>query len=219
MAPRGPAHDAAAVGGRSDATAGPGRVLAAVAAVGASYLAVHSGRGDVLDRTARDVLARPLGVRADVAVGAITDLGSVYGLAGIATALAVTGRARAASDTVAAGGAAWVLAQAMKPALHRPRPYQLDAAARLVAVPAGSSWPSGHAAVAGATATALHPHLSRRGRIGAWTLVGGVALSRLYVGVHHLTDVVAGVGVGVASATVTSRVGGMVRAARRRRQT
>lgn len=175
-------------------------VLAAALTVAGSYLAVRSGLGDRVDRRAREALARPLGDRADLAIGAVTDLGSVYGVVGIAGALAVAGRRRAALDVAAAGGVAWVAAQGLKPTLHRPRPYQLDAAERLVAVPAGSSWPSGHAAVAGSTAAALAPHLGPVGRAVSLAYVGTVAVSRLYVGVHHLTDVVAGVAVGMVSA-------------------
>lgn len=157
---------------------------------------VRTGAGDAVDRAARDALARPLGHRADVAIGAVTDLGSVYGLVGIAGTLFLGGRRRAALDSALAGGAAWIVAQGLKPTLDRPRPYQLDAAERLVAVPAGSSWPSGHSAVAAATATSLSPHLGPLPRLLAAGFVGTVAVSRLYVGVHHLTDVVAGVAVG-----------------------
>lgn len=184
----------------------PPRVAAAgaSAAVAASYLLVRRGHAEVVDRPARAVLARPLGDRADVVLGAVTDLGSVYGLGGLSVTLAATGRRRAAVDVAASGLVAWVAAQAAKPALDRPRPYQLATAPRLVAVPAGSSWPSGHAAVAAAAAAALHPHLNGPARAGAWSAVGAVAASRLYVGVHHLTDVVAGVGVGVLSASVAA---------------
>ncbi|MEX1176968.1 MAG: phosphatase PAP2 family protein [Nitriliruptor sp.] len=167
-----------------------------VATVLVSHALVRSGAGDPLDRAARDALARPLGHRADLTIGAVTDLGSVYGLGGIALTLFVGGRRRAALDSALAGSAAWLVAQGLKPTLDRPRPYQVDAAARLVAVPAGSSWPSGHSAVAAATATSLSPHLGPMSRLVAGGLVGTVAVSRLYVGVHHLTDVLAGVAVG-----------------------
>ncbi|WP_157041536.1 phosphatase PAP2 family protein [Nitriliruptor alkaliphilus] len=167
-----------------------------VATVLTSYALVRTGAGDGIDRAARDALARPLGPRADLAIGAVTDLGSIYGLAGIAATLWAGGRRRPALDAAVAGGAAWAVAQGMKPTLHRPRPYQVDAAERLVAVPAGSSWPSGHSAVAAATATSLSPHLGPVPRLVSAGFVGTVAVSRLYVGVHHLTDVVAGVAVG-----------------------
>jgi membrane-associated phospholipid phosphatase len=167
-----------------------------VATVLASRAAVTSDVGDRIDRAARDALARPLGPRLDLTIGAVTDLGSVYGLAGIAGTLAGGGRRRAALDAAVAGSLAWAVAQALKPTLDRPRPYQVDAAERLVAVPAGSSWPSGHSAVAAATATSLSPHLGATARLLSAAFVGTVAVSRLYVGVHHFTDVAAGVAVG-----------------------
>ncbi|MTV26521.1 phosphatase PAP2 family protein [Nitriliruptoraceae bacterium ZYF776] len=179
---------------------------AALLTVAVSRYLVSSRRGDTLDRAARDALARPLGARADVAVAALTDLGSVYGLAGTAAALAAVGRRRDAAEVAAAGTAAWMAAQGLKPTLQRPRPYQLDQSARLVAIPSGSSWPSGHAAVAAATATAVAPALGPTGRAVAGAAVAGVAASRLYVGVHHLTDVVAGVAVGVVCGRATRRL-------------
>jgi undecaprenyl-diphosphatase len=181
-----------------------------LATVGASWLAVRSGAGDALDRRARDALARPLGTRADVAIGAVTDLGSVYGLAGIAGTLLFVGRRRPAVDAAIAGTVAWMVAQSLKPTMDRPRPYQVDAAARLVAVPAGSSWPSGHSAVAAATATSLSPHLGATARLASAAFVGTVAISRLYVGVHHFTDVAAGVAVGHLCARAVRGVHGLV---------
>lgn len=167
-----------------------------VATVLTSYALVRTGAADPVDRAARDALAHPLGARADLTIGAVTDLGSVYGLIGIASTLWAGGRRRPALDAAVAGSAAWAVAQGLKPTLERPRPYQVDAAARLVAVPAGSSWPSGHSAVAAATATSLSPHLGPLPRLVSAAFVGTVAVSRLYVGVHHFTDVVAGVAVG-----------------------
>jgi membrane-associated phospholipid phosphatase len=181
-----------------------------VATVLLSHRLVRTGAGDPLDRAARDALARPLGERADVAIGAVTDLGSVYGLMGIAATLWVRGRRRPAVDAAIAGAAAWTVAQGMKPTLDRPRPYQVDAAARIVSVPAGSSWPSGHSAVAAATATSLSPHLGPVSRLISGVFVGTVALSRLYVGVHHLTDVVAGVAVGHLCARAVRGVHGAI---------
>jgi membrane-associated phospholipid phosphatase len=172
----------------------------ALAAVAASYLGVRTGRSDALDGAVARVLGRPGPPAVDRALGAATDLGSVYGLTGVAVALAASGRRRASIEVLAAGGVGWAAAQAVKPALHRPRPYESDGAARLVAVPAGSSWPSGHAAVGAAMATALWPQLGPAGRAGVVSASAGIGLTRLHVGVHHATDVVAGLGVGVLSA-------------------
>jgi membrane-associated phospholipid phosphatase len=181
--------------------------LPAVGLVAASYAAVRSGRSERLDRRAAKALAYPLGHRMDVLVASATDLGSVYGNAGVTAALAVAGRRRAAFDVAGAGAIAWTLAQATKPLVGRERPYVVEGADRLVAVPAGSSWPSGHVAVAAATATVLMEHLPRPARGVARAAAVGVAVSRCYVGVHHLTDVVAGWGIGVLSATAWTRLG------------
>jgi len=177
--------------------------LAAAGAVLASYAAVKSGRSAVLDRRAAKALAYPLGHRVDRVVAAGTDLGSVYGLAGVTAVLAATGRRRAALDVALAGLAAWGAAQGSKPLIGRERPYVVEGTDRLVSVPAGSSWPSGHVAVAGAMSSALVPHVGRGRR--RWLHLGAaaVAVSRCYVGVHHFTDVVAGWGVGVLSEAAT----------------
>jgi membrane-associated phospholipid phosphatase len=174
--------------------------LAAAGLVAVSFVAVRSGWSERLDRRAAKALAYPLGHRVDVLVAAGTDLGSVYGIAGIASVLAAAGRRRAALDVAAAGAIAWTAAQASKPLVGRERPYIVEGADRLVAIPAGSSWPSGHVAVASAMAAVLDDHLPRRARVVARTAGLGVAVSRCYVGVHHLTDVLAGWGVGVLSA-------------------
>ncbi|HSK23443.1 MAG TPA: phosphatase PAP2 family protein [Egicoccus sp.] len=176
---------------------------AALLAVVASYAAVRSGRSADLDRRAAKALAYPLGRHVDRLVAAGTDLGSVYGLAGVAGTLAVAGRRRAAADLALAGLAAWGAAQGTKPLIGRERPYVAGDAHRMVAIPAGSSWPSGHVAVAAAMASALVPHVGRGRR--RWLHLGSaaVAVSRCYVGVHHLTDVIAGWGIGTLSEAAT----------------
>lgn len=187
----------------------PRRLGTALVAVVGSYLVARSERGQALEARVGTVLLRPRGARVDQVVAAGTDLGSVYGAAGVATALVVAGRGRLARDVGGAALTAWTAAQATKPLLGRPRPYELDRAARLVAVPAGSSWPSGHAALAAAMAGAVAPALPRRARVGVATTVGLVGLSRAYVGVHHPTDIAGGIGLGVLSAAAWRAVVGL----------
>lgn len=84
----------------------------------------------------------------------------------------------------------------VKPVVGRERPFVRDPAVHLVGpTPSGSSFPSGHAAsaVAGAYGlTFVWPR--RRGLL--WTLGAGIALSRIYLGVHYPIDVAAGALVG-----------------------
>lgn len=72
------------------------------------------------------------------------------------------------------------------------------------------SFPSGHAAAASATFTVL-AYLLARGRrrgariglgLAAFAVIALVGFSRLYLGVHYLSDVLAGTAVGVAWASV-----------------
>ena len=175
--------------------------MASVGAIAASYVGVRSGRARRFDDAVASIVIRPRGQLVDVLVAAVTDLGSVFGLTGTAGALFITGRRDAAIDVVGSGSVAWIAAQAAKPLLERPRPF-LSGTDRLVSTPAGSSWPSGHAAVAASTATAIIDH-GRPGTVAtSAVLVSFVAASRVYVGVHHPSDPVAGAGIGILSATL-----------------
>jgi membrane-associated phospholipid phosphatase len=180
--------------------------VTAAAVIGASYLGVRTSWAARVDQAATAALGRARGRGVDRVVGAFTDLGSVYGAGGVSVALALRGHRREAVDVAGATAIAWVVAQAAKPALRRPRPYEANDAHRLVAVPAGSSWPSGHAAVAAAVADVLGARLAPPARLALAGVAATVGLSRLYVGVHHLTDVVAGIGTGMLSAAIWRQV-------------
>jgi len=171
------------------------------AVVAGSYGLIRSRAAEPMDRPARRLMERGHGPRIDPMVAGLTDLGSIYGLGGIAVSLLLTGRRSASRDVAAAGVFAWIAAQGIKPLLHRHRPYETGGARRLVAPPAGSSWPSGHAAVAASTAAVLAPRLSPAGRVATVAGAALIGVSRLHVGVHHATDVVAGLGVGSLSAS------------------
>lgn len=183
-----------------------GPVVPAVAAavVVASYLAVRAGVADRGDRGVEGWLTSPLEHRGERVLAVVTDLGSSFGLAGMTASLALLGRRTAAVEVGSAGAMAWGLAQAVKPALGRQRPYELGTVRRLVSPPAGSSWPSGHAAVGAAMATALVTVGDRELATAAAAGAVGIGASRIAVGVHHLSDVIAGLGVGVLAAAAAS---------------
>ncbi len=146
----------------------------------------------------------------DRAVPVLTDLGSMYAAAGIAAGLWLHGRRRLAVDVVGSATAAWVVAQGAKRMFGRPRPYRAGAVEMLVREPKGTSYPSGHPAVARAMAEVLTPHalLPARKILDAGPRF--VAFSRVYVGVHYPSDVVGGLLIGRA-------VGSLWRRARVRR--
>jgi membrane-associated phospholipid phosphatase len=100
-----------------------------------------------------------------------------------------------------------VLANVLKDVFDRPRPSMVDPDVHpLVHIPGNGSMPSGHAAGAFAAAFAVglvHPRL-RWPLIG---LAGLVALSRVWLGVHYLSDVLVGAALGSAAALVAYGVG------------
>ena len=117
-----------------------------------------------------------------------------------------TGKRRlAAIDTAVACAVAGIITRAVKVLLGRPRPSSLEP---LIQV-AGFSFPSGHVSgiTALLTATALHtieaaPSRGLRVVLAVLhvLLIAGVGWSRVYLGVHYPSDVVAGLCVGIACA-------------------
>jgi undecaprenyl-diphosphatase len=132
-------------------------------------------------------------------------LGRALCLAGIGLLLAVLGRWRALVAFAVAEAVTPIASNLTKHLVDRPRPPH-----SLLHV-TGSSFPSGHAAYAAATAVTLVLVLARPGRRGIWwavaaLAVAGMAWSRTYLQVHWLTDAVAGavLGAGVALAGVAA---------------
>ncbi len=118
-------------------------------------------------------------------------------------------RARRLPLAAAAGaialGIASLAAALLKDAFDRARPAVADPALEaLVSTPGSASFPSSHAAIAFATATAvgmLCPRLR-------WPLIGlaaVVALSRVYLGVHFWLDIAVGAALGAAVGWLVAR--------------
>jgi len=182
------------------------RRLAAVGAITTTVAVARRAAPPTFDQELTSALSRSRGTSVDRAVAVFTDLGSVYGLVGCSIALAAGGEVRLGIRTAASGSVAWVAAQLTKDLVDRQRPYELGTAELLVSVPHGSSWPSGHSAVAGAMADTVSRQLSVPGKVGAWLAAAGVAASRLHVGAHHATDTLAGLALGVLSAELSDAV-------------
>jgi membrane-associated phospholipid phosphatase len=175
--------------------------------VAASAAAVRDGRADAPDAAVRAWVSARRDPQRDAFLRVATDLGSLPGAAVVSGLVALSGRPGLARRVAAASATAWTLAQVAKPLLPRERPYEANGAERLVNEPAGTSWPSGHAAVAAAMARTLGEGRGPLTRGALAAVASAVAVSRIYVGVHHASDVVAGYGLGSLSAALVRRVG------------
>jgi len=81
----------------------------------------------------------------------------------------------------------------LKPLVGRVRPYEVIEGLRLIGAKAtDGSFPSGHTAASIASAVALSGYLKKRWSVPLFVLALAISFSRLYIGIHYPTDVLAG---------------------------
>lgn len=116
-------------------------------------------------------------------------------------------RPQAALCATAAAAVAGGLAAGLQGVFERLRPAFADpTVTSLVTTPDQGSFPSGHASVAFAAATAVAVHCPRL-RLPLFALAALVAASRVYLGVHFVLDVVAGATLGVMIGLLVAGLG------------
>ncbi|MCJ2015760.1 phosphatase PAP2 family protein [Methylobacterium sp. J-076] len=157
-------------------------------------------------------LSDPIGPRwLEETMRDITGLGSVFTVVfvtlAVAAYLALTERRRIATYVVGAVGSGELVSTVLKLFYHRPRPDLVPHGMEVFT----ASFPSGHAmmsAIAYLTLAILLARVDRNRRVKAFVLVLGVGvtllvgISRVYLGVHWPSDVMAGWCVGAAWASL-----------------
>lgn len=128
------------------------------------------------------------------------DAGMLWIVLGIALLCFARSRRRGVAYLSALGCAAVLNNLVLKPIVARPRPYaSIEGLVVLFEKLSSYSFPSGHASSSFAAATALTLLFGKK---GAWSFVPAVliTLSRPYLGMHYLTDVLCGAALGAACA-------------------
>jgi undecaprenyl-diphosphatase len=138
--------------------------------------------------------------RAAIEYSRLGNRGLLWVAAGVITGLA-TGRLWAIPLVAAAVWTTLGLNYAIKRAVRRERPLEWRGRAPLIVAPATPSFPSSHAAMAAAGAVALSVYAPALAPLFA-TLAVLMAASRVYLSVHHVSDVVVGLAVGACTGAV-----------------
>jgi len=98
---------------------------------------------------------------------------------------------------------AWLCVRGIRETVHMARPFELGLGQQWLAHAATAGFPSFHAAVAGAWAAGLAAFARRHRRvwsIGAGSVALAIVWSRVFLGLHFVSDVGVGAALGVASA-------------------
>jgi undecaprenyl-diphosphatase len=138
-----------------------------------------------------------------IGLSAIGYAGLVWiALAPVVAVLARRNLAFSVGLTAACVWSADLIALGIKAATDRPRPFEtIPQADKLIGATVGQSMPSGHAATSFAGAVVL-TYLLPRVAPFVFLLAGAIAFSRVYVGVHYPSDVLAGAALGAGVALV-----------------
>ncbi len=127
-------------------------------------------------------------------------LGNLLVVPAAAIVAAIVRKWRLAAAVLVSGAAKFLFSALIKDAVvrHRPGAFVDDVTLRGGTHALGQGFVSGHATIAAAIATLIHPYLGARGRVLAWTGAALVCIGRMYVGAHLPLDVAGGAALGVA---------------------
>ena len=130
------------------------------------------------------------------------DAGIVWIVLGLGLVIYARTRRRGAAMLIALASEYVICDLVIKPIIQRPRPYLIITQLELlVPLESSTSFPSGHSA---SSFTCAYILTRMFGKKGAWAYLPAslIALSRVYVGVHYPSDVVAGVLLGTVIGVV-----------------
>ena len=163
-------------------------------------------RGGLDRRIFAAVNGLPHSTLSDRYISTLSDLGEGLGWVAGGAALAMLGgrkgRRAGLATALASLAATSIVQKQVKPVFRRVRPF-VNREARVVGTrPIDHSFPSGHSASSFAAATALSIYYPKAAPL-AFAVAGGVAASRVHLGVHFPSDVAVGAAIGIGIGTFT----------------
>ena len=174
---------------------------------------VVAGRADELDEKIMGLVHRVDTPAVSSFMRNVTRLGEHSAIIAVALGTAIvmrrSGRRHDAWTVLINAGGSMALSTAMKAIFQRQRPQEL---ARHIRLPKSHSFPSGHALLTAATfPIAVHHFVQRQptkvqvaAHAATAFIVGSVGFSRIYLGVHFPSDVMAGYAAGFGWLGLTS---------------
>lgn len=102
-----------------------------------------------------------------------------------------------------------IVNELLKGIIARNRPYVEDPSLGVGTLTHGYSFPSGHAQNTGVITTVLYQNYSKKSNWLKWVLLAAliiVPFTRMYLGQHYLTDVLAGLALGIVIALGVSKI-------------
>jgi len=153
------------------------------------------------------VRGNPVADRTFYVASALGDHSLIWFLAGTARALLPGGDVRDLVElSVSLGVESAIVNLGLKSLFSRARPVRDDDRPHGLRQPLTSSFPSGHASAAFVAAALLSDRRPLPEKAFWYALAGVVSTSRVYVKIHHASDVAAGAAVGIVLGAAAKRV-------------
>jgi undecaprenyl-diphosphatase len=127
----------------------------------------------------------------------VTNLGSVFLLGVMALAMFIRGHKKQGVALLMVLAATSLSVMVLKLFILRPRPFEEIATAKVLDIEFDSGFPSGHSANSFAAAGMLGRYYGKLKYV-FYAFAALIAFSRIYVGVHYPSDVIAGSVLGIA---------------------
>lgn len=196
--PSRPARNPFAALGHDLKTLGTSRDTALVLGTLAPIAAIAASWDDRGIEESREHLPQPVFTAGNIGGSFLVQTGAALGTWAAGTLAGQPLVTEVGGDLIRAQLTSQVVVQGLKLAVRRQRPDESDS----------YSFPSGHTASAFATATVLGRHFGWKAGIPAYGFATYVGLARMSADKHHVSDVIMGAALGIASArAVTVGVG------------